>query len=707
MGRNSRAFRRALAGAAATVLVCSCPPRAGAATPPELARIEVSGLGWLKNRAQRLSLERLLGAERGATLDASAIEDAEFLLLSALTEQGYLKPVLRTHLTAPTGEETDFIFDATLETALPREVQAKGVRFDLEPGVRYRFDHVEFRGLHAIPEETAREFFLGERVLIARGSANLYSPARFNRGLDGLENELRRLGYAESAVRAGEVRPDDRSGHVDVTIEVTEGARWRVTGLRSEVAGDDAIPMPLQDFVGAPWTRYWEQDVAEVIRNRYYRRGYPDARVRLERQVGPAVNGVRPVEVVAQIEPGQAVKIGQVQFEGIDKTAPGVLERRVRAREGRPLNPLAIDQARFRLGRLGVFDRVDVRYEPTTGPVRDPVFTVREGREMEASLLLGYGSYEQLRGGVELRQLNLFGRAHQTRLLLIQSLKSSRGEYTYTVPELFGESLDGTARAFGLQRQETSFLRQEYGATFSLAAPIRPLGANATLGYTYQSLRNEDNALATRGADDQQVTAASVDLTLVRDRRDNPLRPRRGYRWFAQAETASRYFGGSVDYQRLEFGGAYHIPWGHGRWVHLGLNHGAITTFGSQSDDSELPVNKRFFPGGDNSIRGYQAGEAAPRGADGRYIGAKTYLLLNAELEQAVTTKWSVVTFVDALGTAVRLADYPFSEKLYSIGVGVRYQTLIGPIRAEYGRNLDPRAGDPGGTLLLSVGFPF
>jgi outer membrane translocation and assembly module TamA len=274
------------------------------------------------------------------------------------------------------------------------------------------------------------------------------------------------------------------------------------------------------------------------------------------------------------------------------------------------------------------------------------------------------------------------------------------------VPELFGESVDGTARLFGLQRQEPAFLRQEWGGNVSVSSTIHRIGANATLGYTYQALRNRDNTLATSRADDQQVTAASIEGGITRDRRDNPLRPRRGYRVFAQTETASRYFGGGVDYQRVELGGSYHTGWGRGRWVHVGLNHGLITTIGD-TDDSDLPVNKRFFPGGDNSIRGYQAGEAAPRGADGRFIGAKTYLLLNLELEQALTTKWSVVLFGDALGTAVRLGDYPFDEQLYSVGLGIRYQTLIGPLRAEYGRNLNPRANDPSGTLLLSIGYPF
>src|SRR6185295_13117402 len=100
-------------------------------------------------------------------------------------------------------------------------------------------------------------------------------------------------------------------------------------------------------------------------------------------------------------------------------------------------------------------------------------------------------------------------------------------------------------------------------------------------------------------------------------------------------------------------------------------------------------------------------GEAAPRGANGLFVGAKSYVQANIELEQALTPRWSAVVFGDALGTAARLADYPFNQELYSIGVGVRYQTIIGPVRVEYGHNLNPRRGDPSGTVLVSIGFPF
>ena len=707
-------MRKSSAQSIRTLLVALVlwPVAMGAASPDtdaprrSAATIEVDGLGWWENRQQNQSLARLLGTDRPSTLSANEIEDAVFLLMSALNEQGYLEPVIRAELAGDDGATSTFTFTAGLNTALPRSSTATHVKLRVEEGQRYAFEEVRFKGLQALEEEVARQFFMGEAVLISRESTRIYSPARLRAAGTSLERELQRLGYAEARVTTPDVRLDKETGSVQVDVLVEQGARWLVTGVQIEGAENlrPAIAL-LDDFVGQAWSQLWQQNVATEIRNHFYRLGYPDVTVRLTPNAGDVRAGVRAVAVQARVLPGEAVRIGEIRFEGAVRTSQTVLRRRVEGKPGEPLDPLAIEQARFRLARLGIFDAVDLRYDPANGPVRDPVFRVREGRKSEANLLFGYGSYEQVRGGVEWRQWNLWGRAHQSRLLLLQSFKSSRGEYSYTMPELFGESLDATARVFGLQRQETSFLRKEFGGTFSVTTPVRALGANATLGYTFQSLRNEDNTLETQSADETQVNAASIDLSLVRDRRDNPLRPRRGYRSYLRVETASRFLGGSVDYQRIEFGGSYHARWGRGRWIHLGLNHGVLTTVGG--DDLDLPVNKRFFPGGDNSIRGYQEGEAAPFGPEGKFVGAKTYLLLNVELEQALTSKWSVVLFGDGLGTAARLADYPFDDHLYAVGLGLRYQTIIGPLRIEYGRNLNPRPSDPTGSLLFSVGFPF
>ncbi|HZL43220.1 MAG TPA: BamA/TamA family outer membrane protein [Verrucomicrobiae bacterium] len=41
------------------------------------------------------------------------------------------------------------------------------------------------------------------------------------------------------------------------------------------------------------------------------------------------------------------------------------------------------------------------------------------------------------------------------------------------------------------------------------------------------------------------------------------------------------------------------------------------------------------------------------------------------------------------------------------MGGGLRWRTIVGPVRLEYGYNLSRRPGDPSGTLHFSLGFPF
>lgn len=681
---------------------------AAEASRPAPAGIKVAGLGWWDDRQMKFSLERMLGESHGAVLRANAVEDAVFLLMSSLAREGYLRPTVQTRITLQDGRTLDFTFDHRLRTLLPRPMAAVALELKVDAGVRYVLQEVTVNGGDEImAAEKARLFFgFGEGFLV--GAADrIYNPARLKTSAGRLEDELRRRGYGRATVQPVVTAIDDTTGQVMVEVSVTPGPRWLIRSitLPTEVPAGVVLPT-FGPAAGETWNAGWQQDAAEAVRQAYFAAGYPDVRVRVEPQLGEGTATEQSVHVAIGVDPGEQVRIGAVRFTGANRTREPVLFRRVRSRAGDPLDPRRIEESRHRLSRLGIFRRIDLDYEPAEEGERDVIFRLQEQPAWKAALLVGYGSYVQLRGGFELSHSNLWGSAHRSRLQLVQSIKDARGDYTYTVPELFGEELDGSVRLFGLQREEAAFQREEYGGSVTFRRRLPWVKADGRLGYTYQSLRNEDNLLGTRSVDRSQTTVSSLDAGLTRDRRDNPLRPRRGYRWFGQAELASTRLGGQVDYQRFELGGSYHTAWGRGRWLHAGMIHGVVLTMGTPND-LKLPVNKRFYPGGDSDIRGYLDGEAAPRDAAGAFIGAKTYVGMNLELEQALAKSWSVSLFFDALGTAAELADYPLGERLYSIGLGLRYQTLIGPVRLEYGHNLNPRVGDPDGTLHLTVGFPF
>ncbi len=670
------------------------------------ADLHVKGLGLFDNHAAEQKIKLLLGGQSSATVNANALEDAALVLVSELNREGYLEPVLTVKATLADSRVVEHTLNAQLEPPLPRPLEATSVMLHVAKGRRFTLREITFTGLLAMTEKDARTFFVGEVTLLPLAAERIYSPGRLQGSADNLEEALRRLGYAEAEVTADQPQVDRASGDVRVKINVQQGPQWVVTALHYEIADGSAPPDNVASERGGQlWTALWRQDTATAIRRWYYARGHPDVQIKLHADTTPAADGIRPVTALAQVVPGPEVRVGEVRFTGNTHTHDATLRRLVRSQPGTPLNPIRFNDSQARISQLGVFRSVDLRYDPADATTRDAVFDLVEGRRQEVNLLAGYGSYDQLRGGVEWRHYNLFGRAHTDSLKLVQSMKGSEGDYTYTVPALFGTLTDGSARLFGWRREEFSFVNEEYGANVSLLWPLRRLGLAITTGYTFKHLRTANNELGTRATDQNQADVASIDLGIVRDRRDNPLRPRKGYKLSLQAELANRALGGEVVYQQLVFGASYHTPWGTGRWVHAGYSQGVVTTFGS--DDSNLPVSVRFYPGGDGSIRGYRKGQAAPRDAAGLLVGAKSYAQFNLEFEQALTSTWSVVVFGDALGTAANLKDYPFSEKLFSAGLGFRYQTIIGPVRLEYGHNLNPRPLDPSGTVLFSIGFPF
>ena len=175
----------------------------------------------------------------------------------------------------------------------------------------------------------------------------------------------------------------------------------------------------------------------------------------------------------------------------------------------------------------------------------------------------------------------------------------------------------------------------------------------------------------------QEARSAAFVIDLNRDGRDNPVLPRRGLKLFTRMEFATASLGGDVDYQRLLLGASYHLDLKGGRLIHLGVTHGVSFTLGGT--DEQLPFNKRFFPGGENSVRGYQEGKASPLDGNGDQLGAETYTQMNLEFEQLITKSWSVVTFFDAVGFAQERADFPWDEAVYSVGGGLRwYEAVFG-----------------------------
>ncbi|MDB6027975.1 MAG: surface antigen [Verrucomicrobiales bacterium] len=685
------------------VLFVCVAPRVFAADTNE-AKMSISGYGLFGD----LDLKRMLKSldvrgKKRAFYDANDVEDAALILFSRVKQDGYLKPEIDATLTFVDGGTQTFQWRETVEPPLPRPSRTTKVVFKIREGVLYHYHDIKFEGLHAVKEKEARAFFVERGLLLPLKSSKVFTPQKFHRGTGSLLEVLERRGYDNAEITRTNIVLDDRTGQANVTIGVSEGLKSVLQSIRVETyVSTNSLPESVVTIqTNVTFSKLWLQDFTQQLRATNLHRGFPDTTVEIVR-TNEATGTNVTFDLITKVRSGEKVMLGTVTFEGQEKTKLPLLKRRVRLKPGEPLDRIAAEQGRYRLTKLGIFDSVGMRYDVVDEHHRNVHYVLREGKWVDVNLLFGFGSYELLRAGVEVEQYNVFGRAHRARLRLVQSFKASTADFLYTMPEFVGEDVDFFLQGTFLRRDEISFTRQEFGGGAGAKTIFANIQSELVARYNFEIL-NATDIVVNEGPSEASVSAVVFDLK--HDLRDSPLNPRNGYKIYSGIELASQYLGGDVNYARFRFDASYHHPIIEGNWIHLNLDHGTVGTLhGSQRD---LPFNKRFFPGGDNSVRGFQYGEAAPRNAVGETVGAETYTVGNAEFEQALTPKLSLVVFADAIGFAHSVQNFPGDELLLSVGGGLSWQTIIGPVRLEYGYNAIKRTLDPVGTLQFSIGFPF
>ena len=97
----------------------------------------------------------------------------------------------------------------------------------------------------------------------------------------------------------------------------------------------------------------------------------------------------------------------------------------------------------------------------------------------------------------------------------------------------------------------------------------------------------------------------------------------------------------------------------------------------------ELPPSKRFYTGGDNTIRGFNFEALGPRDEQGEVVGGRYLAVGSLEIERRLGGGWSVALFVDG-GNAYD-PDLE-SEPAYGTGLGVRWHSPVGPVRLDLAR---------------------
>jgi outer membrane protein insertion porin family len=251
----------------------------------------------------------------------------------------------------------------------------------------------------------------------------------------------------------------------------------------------------------------------------------------------------------------------------------------------------------------------------------------------------------------------------------------------------------------------------------------------------------------------QPVRVGIPGFSYIRDKRDNPLETTRGNYTTIDGGTASSYFGSQADFGRmLVQNSTYHLfgknraadrKFVFARSTRIGLEVPFADTVTAQPGDTIpaannlIPLPERFFSGGGNSHRGFGLNQAGPRDpVTGFPLGGAALFINNLELRMPPPTlPWvqdnlSFAIFHDAGNVFTNGHDMlhsllhwkqknpeacrsittrygcNYNYISHAIGVGVRYKTPIGPVRFDFGYNLNPPEFPQSEDITLPNGNP-
>ena len=406
----------------------------------------------------------------------------------------------------------------------------------------------------------------------------------------------------------------------------------------------------------------------------------------------------------ATLAPGPRLRFGPLTVTGNTRVRTERIEEIAGLPEGEIFSPDELSRAAERLRRTGAFRSVTLREAEEPGP--GDLLPIGVLVDEEKRRRLGFGAEVSSSEGLRLTgywlHRNLFGGAERLRFDgEIAGIGGETGGEDYRLavsfarPATFTPDTALTLDALAEQRFEPDYdIRAfEFGAGLSHVFSDTLSGA---VSLRYRQSRVEDAAGTT------DFSTLTLPISLTWDRRDDRLDPLDGF--YIEAE-AMPFLGleSSGSGARLSADARAYRGFGDGRFVAAArLQLGSI--FGPSLADT--PRDFLFYSGGGGSVRGqdYQSlGVTALPG--GIRSGGQHFLGLQAELRASVTEKIGVVAFYDWGYVAAQDWGDAFDGSHAGAGLGLRYNTGIGPIRFDVA--VPVSGGGEGAQFYIGIGQAF
>ncbi len=604
-------------------------------------------------------------------------------------------------------------------TVTPIERNRVNLTFTVTEGEPAKIRDIRIVGNKAFSQGTLRDLFDLDTggFLSWYTKSDRYSRVKLNADLEALRSYYTQRGYLEFNIDSTQVAMSPDKQDLTITIHVTEGERFVVSGVKFEgnyLGRDDEFKSLVTIRPGEPYNAELVAETTKAFTEYFGNFGYAFAQVEARPEIDRATNRVSLLIVA---EPSRRAYVRRINVSGNTRTRDEVVRREFRQYEASWYDGDRIRRSRDRVDRLGFFKDVNVETVNVAGAPDqvDLNIVVTEKPTGSISLSAGFSSADKLGLGFGIRQENAFGSGKY----LAAEVNTSDYNRTFvlsTIDPYFTK--DGVSRAMDIFHRTTRPY-QDQGGSYEIVTS----GAGMRFGVPFSELdtvafgANVERTSIKRGdslptsletyINRYGETTTLVPLTVgwARDSRDSALVPTTGRLQRASGEWGvagdARYLRGTYQFQQ-------YFPLSKQYTFAANTEVGLAKGLGGR----DLPIFKNFFGGGLGSVRGFDQGTLGPRDASGASLGGARKLTFNGELVMPMPGAGNDRTlrlygFVDAGNVFGESERIDLGELRASTGLGISWVSPMGPLRLGIANPIRKRTGDKIQRVQFQIGTSF
>jgi outer membrane protein insertion porin family len=584
---------------------------------------------------------------------------------------------------------------------------AVALTFQVKEGPKVIIKGITIVGNKAFPEKKIKKVMKTKKRWFFSfiTKSGIYKREQIKADIERIKELYHNNGYIYAAVSEPDITLSSDKKKLYIKISVSEGEQYKIGELKisgNALFSNSDIYEQLEVASGQVFNRGALRKDIDKILDLYMEKGYARA------DINPAIDVNREeksANITLSITEGNLFRIGRIDITGNTKTRDKVIRREMRLDEGEIFNKKLLTRSYQRLNNLNYFENLDVTPLPRfEEQLMDVNINVKEKLTGMLSIGGGYSSIDKFMVMGELTQTNLFGKGLYLKFRTDFSARRTNYRISLRDPWFLDKPISASFSLYNDSLEFPEYDKKATGGSIGFGKELSEY-VRGNITYTIESVDISNitaTASSTIKAQEGESLTSSISPSIWKDTRDNHLDPTTGYKNALYSTIAG--LGGDNYFTKALVDSLWYFPVIKDTTFSVRGRFGYATGFAGE----DLPLYERFYVGGINTVRGLGFGEAGPRSNEGDEIGGVMELIFNFEyiVPLIKDLKLKGLVFFDYGASFDDKENYSFSlsNMRETAGFGVRWMSPFGPIRLEWGFNLDPQAGESENKIEFSMG---